>query len=40
LQGLGNLSDAEKKGVEELITVLRGNIDKGVSFVKSPPAKE
>jgi len=39
MQGLGELSAAEKKGVKELITVLRGNIDKGVSFVKGTPAE-
>lgn len=37
IQDLGALNDAEKKGVEELIPVLRGNIEKGVSFAKNPP---
>lgn len=37
---LGNLTPYEKKGVEDLIPILRGNIDKGVEFAKSPPAKK
>ena len=37
---LGDLSAAEKKGVEDLIPVLKGNIDKGVGFAKNPPKKE
>jgi malate dehydrogenase len=40
VQGLGNLNEAEQKGVQELIPILRGNIDKGVSFAKNPPAKK
>lgn len=38
--GLGDLSPAEKKGVEDLIPVLRGNIEKGISFAKNPPKKD
>lgn len=39
VQGLGELSEAEKAGVEELIPVLRTNIEKGVEFAKNPPQK-
>ena len=38
--GLGDLNEAEKKGVEGLITMLRGNIEKGIDFVKNPPPKK
>ena len=37
IQGLGDLNEAEKKGVQDLIPVLRGNIEKGVGFAKNPP---
>ena len=40
VQGLGELNESEKKGVQELISVLRGNIDKGIAFVKNPPPKK
>lgn len=33
----GTLSDYERKALEELKPVLRGNIDKGVEFVKGAP---
>ena len=36
--GIRNLSAVEKKGVEELTPILKGNIDKGVEFAKAPPA--
>lgn len=36
--GLGELNAVERKGVDDLIPVLRGNIEKGVSFAKNPPA--
>lgn len=35
--GLRNLSPVEKKGVEELTPILKGNVDKGVEFAKSTP---
>jgi malate dehydrogenase len=34
--GLGELSDFEKKGVEDLTSILEGNIKKGVEFAKTP----
>ena len=40
VQGLGDLTPAEKKGVEELIPVLKGNIEKGIEFAKNPPQKK
>lgn len=33
--GLGELSESEKKGVEELIPVLKGNIEKGIEFANA-----
>ncbi|KAK9818324.1 hypothetical protein WJX72_010603 [[Myrmecia] bisecta] len=33
--GLGELSPAEQKGVEELIPVLKGNINKGIEFANA-----
>lgn len=38
--GLGELSAAEKKGVDDLIPVLKKNIDTGVEFFKNPPKKD
>lgn len=32
---LGNLTPAEQKGVSELIPVLKGNIEKGISFANA-----
>lgn len=35
--GLRNLSPVEKKGIEELTPILKGNIEKGIEFAKAPP---
>jgi len=36
---LGDLTDKEKKLLEAAVTGLKGNIEKGVNFVKNPPQK-
>ena len=33
---LGELNSVEQKGVDELIPILEGNINKGVEFAKTP----
>ena len=39
--GLRNLTEVEKKGIEELTPILKGNIDKGIEFANAaPPAPE
>lgn len=37
VNGLGELSAVEQKGVDELIPILEGNIKKGVEFAQTPP---
>ena len=36
VMGLGELNSVEQKGVDELIPILEGNINKGVEFAKTP----
>ena len=38
--GLGKMSPVEEKAVQDLIPILRKNIDTGVEFAKNPPAKK
>ena len=39
VDALGDLTDKEKKLLEACIGGLKGNIEKGVNFVKNPPQK-
>lgn len=36
VRDLGELSTVEQKGVDELMSVLEGNIKKGVEFAQTP----
>ena len=36
---VGKVSDYEKKLLQECYKGLKGNIEKGVEFIKSPPPK-
>lgn len=36
VRDLGELNSVEQKGVDELMSVLDGNIKKGVEFAKTP----
>lgn len=36
VRDLGELNTVEQKGVDDLISVLEGNIKKGVEFAKTP----
>ena len=36
IKGLGELNAVEQKGVDDLIPILEGNINKGVAFAKTP----
>jgi len=36
VRGLGELNSVEQKGVDDLIPILEGNINKGVEFAKTP----
>lgn len=36
VRDLGELNSVEQKGVDELMSVLEGNIKKGVEFAKTP----
>lgn len=36
VRGLGELNTIEQKGVDDLIPILEGNINKGVEFAKTP----
>ncbi len=36
VRGLGELNTVEQKGVDDLIPILEGNINKGVEFAKTP----
>lgn len=36
VRGLGELNAVEQKGVDDLIPILEGNINKGIEFAKTP----